>query len=158
MTVTALGAAVAAVPDFALADVEDVGRPGAMAAAPPAVLLLATTVMAASCPAALVETELVGRPGAMDVAFPPDAFTVTAAPAMVVVVAATSPSCVKPDMFTDTLEFAATALEPPPPAMTVTPAGLDAPPLAAVAFPPALARTVTADPAALVVVAAMRPS
>lgn len=135
MTVTALGAAVAAadparpaVPEFALVDTEDVGRPGAMAAAPPAVLLLATTVMALSCPAApaapvaLVEVELVGRPGAIDVTFPPEACTVTAAPALLVVVAATSPSCVRPEVFKDALEFAAAALEPPVPAITVTPA------------------------------------
>lgn len=147
--------------------VEDVGRPGAIAAAPPAVLLFATTVMAlgfaapAAAPAdvelvgkpawmvtALVEVELVGRPAAT-VVFPPDACTVTALPAALVVVAATSPSWVNPDVLIDAaaevelaaatapgfpgpattvmalpgaaaVEFAAaTALEPPVPATTV---------------------------------------
>ena len=121
---TPLGAIVV---EPALADVDDVGKPGATAATPLVVLLLATTVMAlafAADPAAVIEVELVGRPAAIEVTFPPDACTVTAAPTALVVVAATSPSWVNRDVWMDAeaVELATTvASEPPDPAMTVTP-------------------------------------
>lgn len=156
-----------------LVDVEDVANPGAIAAAPCAVLLLATTVIAlafAAAPAADAEVELVGSPAAMDVAFPfpattvtppvaavPDdailvelapplpASTVTALPTLLVVVPATRPSWVRPEVLIDAaaevVEFAAFAPLPvPPDAMTVIAAAADVPAAvvfaAAVDFPP----------------------
>jgi hypothetical protein len=126
------------------ADVEDVGRPGAIAAAAPvAVLLFATTVIALAIPAA-AEVELVASPATIEVAFPLSATTVIAPPATEAEVELVASPAAREVAF------------PLPATTVIAPAAAEA--VEVELAPPFPASTVTALPALLVVVTATRPS